>query len=109
MADATDFVPVDEKIDVTPVFDDVENFASDEELTAKVLKTIDDYEGRFKGQRSDYERLLKIVGEDGLRGLLDRVTKLGYRGLPAIGAVGTAGAVLGSSASKDGSEPGRYD
>jgi hypothetical protein len=62
-----------------------------------------------QGQRPDYERLLKIVGEDGLRGLLDRVTKLGYRGLPAIGAVGTAGAVLDSSASKDGSEPGRYD
>jgi hypothetical protein len=71
------------------------------------LERLIEYGG--KGNRTDGELLLKIVGEDKLRGLLDRVTKLGYRGLPAIGAVGTAGAVLGSSASKDGSEPGRYD
>ena len=71
------------------------------------LERLIEYGG--KGNRTDGERLLKIVGEDKLRGLLDRVTKLGYGGLPAIGAVGTAGAVLGSSASKDGSEPGRYD
>ena len=81
-----------------------------ESISAKARANLDRLmESGGKGQRPDYERLLKIVGEDGLRGLLDRVTKLGYRGLPAIGGMGTAGAVLNSSASKDGSEPGRYD
>ena len=55
-----------------------------------------------KGQRPDYERLLKIVGEDKLRGLLDRVNKLGYQGLPvAAGAVGAQGVLSNSSSSKD--------
>jgi spore germination cell wall hydrolase CwlJ-like protein len=61
------------------------------------------------GQRRDYELMLKIIGEDGLRGLLDRVNKLGYQGLPAIGAAGIGSALLPSSGSKDPSEPGRYD
>ena len=55
-----------------------------------------------KGQRPDYERLLKIIGEDKYRGLLDRVNKLGYQGLPvAAGAVGLQGVRSNSSSSKD--------
>jgi hypothetical protein len=71
------------------------------------LERLIEYGG--KGNRTDGERLLKIVGEDKLRGLLDRVTKLGYGGLPAIGAAGIGSALLPSSGSKDPSEPGRYD
>lgn len=48
-----------------------------------------------KGQRPDYERLLKIVSEDKLRGLMSRVQKLGYQGLPAIGGAAVAGGLLG--------------
>jgi len=47
-----------------------------------------------KGQRDDYEELLKIVGEKKLRGLVDRVTSFGARGLPAIGAVSVSGGLL---------------
>jgi hypothetical protein len=47
-----------------------------------------------KGQRPDYERLLKIVGEDGLRGLISRVEKIGYQGLPAIGGAAVASDLL---------------
>ena len=43
----------------------------------------------LKGERPDYERLLKIVGEDKLRSLLKRIEQIGYQGLPAV--VGAAG------------------
>ncbi len=45
------------------------------------------------GQRPDYEHLLKIIGEDKLKGLLKRVDTLCYEGLrslalPVAGAAG---------------------
>ena len=52
------------------------------------------------------QRMLKTVYDDNPRSVLDRVTKIGYHGHPAIGAVGTDGAVLNSSVSKDGLELG---
>ena len=57
----------------------------------------------------DDQRLLKTVCDDNPRSVLDRVTKIGYLCHPAIGAVGTDGAVLSSSVSKDWPEPGRYE
>jgi hypothetical protein len=45
----------------------------------------------MQGQRGDYEELLKIVKQGKLRGLLDRVEKVGYAGLPAVGAFGLLG------------------
>ena len=52
------------------------------------------------------QRLLKTVYDDNPRSVLDRVTKIGYHGNLAIGAVGTDGAVLNSSVSKDRLELG---
>jgi hypothetical protein len=57
------------------------------------------------GQRPDYERLLKIIGEDKLKGLLKRVETLGYEGLPAValpvaGAAGIGAGLLGPSDAK---------
>ena len=40
-----------------------------------------------KGQRDDYEELLKIVGEKKLRGLVDRVTSFGARGSKKAGVI----------------------
>ncbi len=57
------------------------------------------------GQRPDYERLLKIIGEDKLKGLLRRVETLGYEGLPSLalpvaGAAGIGAGLLGPSDAK---------
>lgn len=52
------------------------------------------YEYGGKGQRVDYEELLKIVGKDKLRGLINRIASSGYRGLPAIGGVAIGGGLL---------------
>ena len=50
-----------------------------------------------QGQRTDYEELLKIIGKDKLRGLMDRIKKSGYRGLPAVGGVSVSGGLLGTN------------
>jgi len=63
-----------------------------------------------KGERPDYERLLKIVGEDKLRGLLKRIEQIGYQGLPAVvGAAGIGGGLLGSYAPTNPEEQRQYD
>ena len=66
------------------------------------------------GQRPDYERLLKIIGEDKLKGLLKRVEMLGYEGLPAValpvaGAAGIGAGLLGPSDAKAQEAPYRRD
>jgi hypothetical protein len=47
-----------------------------------------------QGQRKVYETLLGLLGEGGLRGLISRVERLGYTGLPAIGGVAFAHQVV---------------
>lgn len=49
------------------------------------LARLQEYGG--SGQRPDYERLLNILGEGGLRALMDRINKVGYAGLPAVGGL----------------------
>lgn len=48
-----------------------------------------------KSQRSDYRKLLELVGDRKLRGLRDYVKKYGPAGLPAIAALGVFGASAG--------------
>jgi hypothetical protein len=50
------------------------------------LKRLFAYGG--EGERPDYELLLDILGEGGVRALLDRVEKLGYGGLVSIEPTG---------------------
>lgn len=52
-----------------------------------------------KGDRKDYENLLRIIGDDKLRGLMDRIQKLGYSGLPAIGGAAVLPGLLDPGAS----------
>mgnify|MGYP003135512730 CR=1 FL=1 len=47
-----------------------------------------------KGQRKDYEELLKIVSKGKLRGLLKRIASSGYRGLPVVGGAAVTSSFL---------------
>jgi len=47
-----------------------------------------------KGQRKDYEELLKIVSKGKLRGLLKRIASSGYRGLPVVGGAAVTGSLM---------------
>jgi hypothetical protein len=53
------------------------------------------------GDRPDYQRLLSIVGEGGLRELMRRIERLGYAGLPGgAGAVALGREYAGASSSR---------
>ena len=56
MANATDFIPQEAEIEVTPAYyiDDVKNLASDEEIVSQIKQTVDEYDTRFTSQREEY-------------------------------------------------------
>jgi hypothetical protein len=78
-------------------------------ITAKAkanLERLVEYGG--KGQRPDYERLLDIVGDGGLRGLLSRIKLFGgsYRGgVSGLPVVALAALGLGSRAQYSSTDP----
>ena len=56
MSNATDFIPQDAEIEVTPAYyiDDVKNLAGDEDIVGQIKQTVDEYDNRFLSQREEY-------------------------------------------------------
>jgi hypothetical protein len=61
-------------------------------MSSKARQNLDRlYKAGGRGQRKDYETLLGIVGEGGIKSLLSRIEMLGYAGLPAVGGAAVLG------------------
>jgi hypothetical protein len=73
-----------------PLFYD--SLVASEGMSSKARQNLDRlYKEGGRGQRKDYETLLGIVGEGGIKSLLSRIEMLGYAGLPAVGGAAVLG------------------